>query len=80
MLIFLHAFHLYAMPTLPSVWESRTGYYYDCLEKAQGLFLSSCELCNDFTIHNDNNNNNNNKKKNRESRERSTKGKTLGIK
>ena len=32
-------------------------------------------------IHNDKNNNNNNKKKkNRKSRERSTKGKTLGIK
>ena len=31
-------------------------------------------------IHNDKNNNNNKKKKNRKSRERSTKGKTLGIK
>ena len=30
-------------------------------------------------IHNDKNNNNNKKKKNRKSRERSTKGKTLGI-
>ena len=31
-------------------------------------------------IQNDKNNNNNKKKKNRKSRERSTKGKTLGIK
>ena len=31
-------------------------------------------------IHNDKNNNNNKKKKNRKSRERSPKGKTLGIK
>ena len=31
-------------------------------------------------IHNDKNNNNNKKKKNRKSIERSTKGKTLGIK
>ena len=30
-------------------------------------------------IHNDKNNDNNKKKKNRKSRERSTKGKTLGI-
>ena len=31
-------------------------------------------------IHNDENNNNNKTKKNKKSRERSTKGKTLGIK
>ena len=31
-------------------------------------------------IHNDKNNNNNKTKKNKKSRERSTKGKTLGIK